>query len=292
MLCFFAAMSGLLHAGDVEEVSIQETVSNLDRAQAFYTGVLQFTSDRKNSVAGGTTCALHLGEETLVLFAPSIVGRVIPASMASNDIHFQHLAIVVSDMDAAYHRLVQNGVSFVSSAPQTLPEWNFDSAQIRALYFRDPDGHFLELIQFPSNKGEPKWQRRGGPLFLGIDHTAIVVRQMKRSRDFYRDVIGLTDEGESLNYGVEQERLSGVLGARVKITSFRGVKGPGIELLQYVGPGLQDILAGDPAPDDLLHWQINLRASSLLAPKAIRDPRRTRAFHYPWSRFRKPWLYA
>ena len=106
---------------------------------------------------------------------------------------------------------------------------------IRALYSHDPDGHFLELVQFPNDKGEPRWHRRRGPLFRGIDHSAIVVGETKRSVAFYRDKIGLKLIADSFNYGRERDLLSRVPGARVRIASFRGAKGPGVELLQYAG---------------------------------------------------------
>lgn len=237
------------------------TVSNASHARSFYSDVLQFSFVQETRTAGRTIDAMRLGEETLLLAAPDTPGRPLPPGMQSNDRFFEHIAIVVSDMDATYRRLLDHGVSLVSTTPQTLPGWNFDAAGIRALYFRDPDGHFLELIQFPSNKGEPKWHRHDGRLFLGIDHTAIVVRNMKASRHFYRDVLGLTVDGESFNYGGEQELLSRVPGARVRITSLRGIKGPGIELLQYEQPGTVDSSAANPARGDLLYWQINLWAN-------------------------------
>ena len=85
-----------------------------------------------------------------------------------------------------------------STAPQLLPKTIPNAAGIRAYYFRDPDGHPLEILQFPPDKGDPKWQRGGGRLFLGIDHTAIVVRSTAASLAFYRDVLGFRVGGESL----------------------------------------------------------------------------------------------
>ena len=263
----------MLHAGNVEVISIQITVSDLARVRPFYTDVLQFSAVAETRDDARTTATLRRGDETLLLVAPQKIGLPVPPAMPANDRLLQHLAIVVADMDAASRRLTEHGVSFVSTAPQTLPRWNFDAAEIRALYFRDPDGHFLELIQFPTNKGEPKWQRgrKSGRLFLGIDHTTIVVRDLRASRHFYRDVLGLTIVGESLNYGGEQELLSGVPGARVKITGLRGARGPGIELLHYEQPGTAETFGGEPAENDLLHWQINLSADRI-GENARRDP--------------------
>ena len=191
-------------------------------------------------------------------------GRPFPEPTRSNDLWFQHVAIVVSDIDAAYAQLRDvPGVRAVSPAPQTIPASNPVAAGVRALYFRDPEGHALELLSFPPGKGDPRWHdpsRKG--VFLGIDHTAIVSRDTARSLGFYRDVLGLTVTSESLNEGAEQEALSGVPGARVRITSLHGEGGIGIELLDYVAP--QD---GRPFPEttpaDLVHWETTVEVGDL-----------------------------
>ena len=124
--------------------------------------------------------------------------------------------------------------------------------------FRDPDRHWLEVLQFPAGKGDQKWQRND-KLFLGIDHTAIVVSDTEASLKFYSDALGLRVAGTSENYGTEQEHLNNVFGARLRITSLRaGSGGPGIEFLEYLAP--RD---GRPAPtdaraSDLFHWQTTL----------------------------------
>ena len=293
-----ACLGSMGRAANVEIASVQTTVSDLNRSRAFYSNVLEFTETEEKRDPSGTIASMRLGEETLLLSAPAVVGRPLPAAMQPNDRLFEHLAIVVSDMDAAYQRLRDHHVSIISSAPQTLPLWNFDAGYIRALYFRDPDGHFLELIQFPSDKGEPKWQQKD-KLFLGFDHTAIVVRNIEASRHFYRDVLGFTLEGESYNYGKEQELLSGIPGARVKINSFRGVRGPGIELLKYEEPGTSEAVQGNPAANDIAYWQINIRKGSEalstrhdpdghsfnLSPAGSSFGNMREAFSHHWSRY-------
>ena len=77
-------------------------------------------------------------------------------------------------MATAYARLRAAGVTHASTGPQRLPDWNANAGGIQAFYFRDPDRHFLEILQFPAGKGREIWQRNDR-LFLGIDHTAIVV---------------------------------------------------------------------------------------------------------------------
>jgi catechol 2,3-dioxygenase-like lactoylglutathione lyase family enzyme len=168
-------------------------------------------------------------------------------------------------MDRAYARLRERGVSHASTGPQRLPDWNPNAGGISAFYFRDPDGHFLEILQFPAGKGEARWQDRSA-LFLGIDHTAIVSRDTERSLAFYRDGLGMTIAGGAENYGVEQEHLNNVFGVRLRITTLKAAQGPGVELLEYLAP--RD---GRPAPldlhaNDLAHWQTTIVAA---APAAL-----------------------
>jgi catechol 2,3-dioxygenase-like lactoylglutathione lyase family enzyme len=139
-----------------------------------------------------------------------------------------------------------------------LPEWTPSAAGIQAFYFKDPDGHPLEILQFPAGKGDPKWQHKTDRLFLGIDHTAIVVRDTEASLNFYRDTLGLKMVGESENYGTEQEHLNNVFGARLRITTLRAAKGPGIEFLEYLTPRDGRPMPTDVRANDLMHWQTTL----------------------------------
>jgi catechol 2,3-dioxygenase-like lactoylglutathione lyase family enzyme len=262
------------------------TVRDLAASVAFYRDVLGFTVASEQEAAGASlehlagvfgahtqSARLELGSESIVLthyLAPR--GRPVPADMRSNDRAFQHLAIVVADMDRAYAHLRARAVRHVSTEPQTLPAWNKGAAGIRAFYFADPDDHTLELIWFPVGKGDGRWQRAGAmastALFLGIDHTAIAVGDTARSVRFYRDALGLRVAGESENYGTEQEHLNNVFGAHLRITGLRAASGPGIELLEYLAP--RD---GRPAPldlraNDLAHWQTTLRAGDVATASA------------------------
>jgi catechol 2,3-dioxygenase-like lactoylglutathione lyase family enzyme len=253
------------------------TVSDMNRALEFYTSVLPFevvsdaeVSGREFELLSGVFGArarivrLRLGDEFFDLteyLAPR--GRPIPPDLRANDRTFQHAALIVSDMDAAYRRLRDKGVRHASTGPQLLPAWNPNAGGIKAFYFRDPDGHFLELLEFPPGKGLTKWHRSDPPLFLGLDHTAIVVGDTNASLRFYRDTLGLAIAGESENYDIEQERLNNVFGARLRITALRSGDGPGIELLEYLAPG-----DGRPAPADLRandigHWETTVVAPSL-----------------------------
>jgi catechol 2,3-dioxygenase-like lactoylglutathione lyase family enzyme len=257
----------------VESVGI--TVSNLDRSITFFEDVLSFTLEQQFESSGRElelltgvfgartkTARLRLGQERIELtefLAPR--GRPYPADTRGNDQWFQHIAIITSDMDAAYRRLREHGAAHASTGPQRLPDWNPNAGGIAAFYFRDPDGHFLEVLQFPPGKGEARWQA-DHTLFLGIDHTAIVSHDTERSLRFYRDGLGMRIAGGAENHGVEQEHLNNVFGVRLRITTLKAPRGPGVELLEYLAP--RD---GRPAPldlksNDLAHWQTTILASA------------------------------
>ncbi len=250
------------------------TVADADAATAFYTGVLQFArraeserADDANARFAGVfglrerVVTLALGDECFELHeAIAPPGRPIPPGRRSQDLSFQHVAIVVRDMDRAFAALRKARVRQVSPEPQRIPDWNVGAAGIRALYFRDPDGHNLELIWFPAGKGDPRWQKPTDRLFLGIDHTAIAVSDTPRSLAFYRDALGLRVAGESLNFGPEQERLNGVFGSRVRITGLRAPNGPGIELLEYVSPADGRSAPADLRANDVEFWTVTLEA--------------------------------
>lgn len=243
-------------APEVAELDL--TVSDLTRATDFFVDGLAFRPAGRGHVA--------LGDEAVALNAHS--GRAIPTDSRSNDLWFEHMAIVVADMDAAYARVTALGARPISAGPQTIPASNPAAGGIRAFYFKDGDGHSLELIWYPAGKGDPRWQARDGQIFLGIDHTAIAVADTERSLRFYRDLLGLDVKGHSLNEGIEQEQLSGVAGARVRITSLRGAAGPGVELLEYLAPGAGRAAPDDSRPDDAWYWEIVIAVDDLAAARA------------------------
>src|SRR4051812_48793098 len=103
---------------------IATTVSDMDLSLRFYTEVLSFEKVSDFSVSGrayeqlfGVSDAkariarIRLGQETLDLIQFSNTGgRPVPYDSRSNDRWFQHVAIIVSDMDRAYSLLRKNKV--------------------------------------------------------------------------------------------------------------------------------------------------------------------------------------
>jgi catechol 2,3-dioxygenase-like lactoylglutathione lyase family enzyme len=261
-------------------------VSDMDLAVAFYSQVLSFKKASDVEVSGDDyehleglfgirmrVVRLQLGDESIELkefLAPQ--GRPMPAGSRSNDRWFQHIAIIVSDMDLAYEILHEHHVKYASTGPQTLPAYIKGAGGIRAFYFRDPDSHFLEILQFPPDKGDPKWHRPSDKLFLGIDHTAIVVSDTETSLKFYRDTLGMRVAGESENYGSEQEHLNNVFGARLRITSLRAADGPGVELLEYLAPRTGRPMPEDSQVNDLWAWETGVMVADInIAAQAFRD---------------------
>jgi len=270
LLALVAPQGFAQHAALVDGVdAIGISVSDMDRAVDFYSKVLTFQKVSDVELAGENyehlegvfgvrmrVVRMKLGDEYIELteyLAPK--GRPIPIDSRSNDRWFQHIAIIVSDMDKAYAWLRQNKVEHASSGPQRLPDWNKNVAGISAFYFKDPDEHPVEVLQFPPGKGQEKWHRQTDRLFLGIDHTAIVVWNTDASIRFYRDLLGMHVAGESENYGTEQEHLNNVFGAHLRITALRGASGPGIELLEYLAPRDGQPFPSDEHANDVVHRQ-------------------------------------
>lgn len=265
----------------VESVkAVSMTVADMDRAVDFYSRVLTFEKvfdaevadanyERLQGVFGARihVVRMRLGDEYIELaeyLAPR--GRPFPVDARSNDKSFQHIAIIVSDMERAYRRLREFKVKHSSTGPQLLPAWNKNAGGISAFYFKDPDGHPLEILHFPADKGDPKWQQSAGngdKLFLGIDHTAIVVDETEASLRFYRDVLGMEVAGGAENYGTEQEHLNNVFGVRLRITALRAKQGPGVELLEYLAPTDGRPFPEDEKANDILHRQTVLRTTDI-----------------------------
>ncbi|MFB2970144.1 VOC family protein [Aerosakkonema sp. BLCC-F183] len=260
-----------IQAQQIQAVGI--TVTDVDRISEFYTTALGFeiisdlTVEDKNfaelqeyPLSKIRIATLKLGDEQIRLMQYlDIKVKPIPADSQSNDLWFQHLAIVVSDMDRAYSHLQSFGIEFISTEPQTIPPENKEAAYIQAFKFRDPDRHPLELIWFPPDKGQEKWHQKSDRLFLGIDHTAIAINNTEESLQFYRDCLGMRVDGGSFNWGETQAKLDGLPDVKVGITALRPTQGGlGIELLNYIEPANGRPIPSDLKPYDIAYVQVEL----------------------------------
>jgi catechol 2,3-dioxygenase-like lactoylglutathione lyase family enzyme len=142
-------------------------VSDLDRAKKFYTEVLGLTVAMETEIddaefargvnipgtkVRGIFFSVPNTPTMIEMFqyvAPDKSKSHNPGERAS-DIGIGHLAFQVSDIDAAYERLRDKGVSFVSS-PVKIADSHKDVGGVRFCYFRDPDGTLLELIYLPGH---------------------------------------------------------------------------------------------------------------------------------------------
>jgi uncharacterized protein GlcG (DUF336 family)/catechol 2,3-dioxygenase-like lactoylglutathione lyase family enzyme len=224
---------------------------------------------------------LALGRERLELLEVRALGpgqrsgRPFPADSRSNDLWFQHICIVVRELEQASAPLRQaiasGALQAISSAPQRLPDWNPAAAGIEAFKLCSPEGHCLELLAFPPDKGDARWHildsrnsldsansPESSGLFLGIDHSAIGVADSERSCRFYNQLLGLRLGGDGINEGSEQDQLDGLAGTRVRITSHRCPSGAGIECLDYRTPAGGRPMAADLGPQDRAHGQLRL----------------------------------
>jgi len=284
VLCVRLALALFLLAGPparAEVLSVRAiglTVADLDRTERFYRDTLDFRTVTRKHLRDPSLIALfglpaeapaeamdvltmQLGAQRVEFTQFEHPGRPYPADSRSPDLWFQHFAIVVSDMDAAYARVRAAGVRRISLAgPETLPA---QTGGVRAFKFRDPDGHPLELLWFPPGQGRTIWHQRDG-LFLGIDHSAIAVAATDASLTFYHDLLGLRVAYAVTNQGPTQDRLDGLAGAVVRITGLQPTAPdpPGIEFLDYRSPatGRQ---AGDVHTDDVVHAHVTLVVDDL-----------------------------
>ena len=236
---------------------VELTVSDLDHAERFYVDGLGFAVAQRGAVDPAmatllgaeqvSAVTLRRGGQTLVLQAFQPSGDRYPSGATSSDQLFQHIAVPVADMEAAYARLQAAGPSPISPAPQHLPA---RSGGAVAFKFRDPDGHPVELIQFPDRHDD------------GIDHTAIVVMDVARSIDFYRDRLKFSVAAQQINSGPQQDRLDGLDAVSVDVVALTPKRPtPHLELLAYRSPPVRP--TARLAPRDIAATRVVLEVAAL-----------------------------
>ena len=183
-------------------------------------------------------------------------------------------------MDRAYEHLREHKVEHASSGPQLLPKTIPNAGGIRAFYFKDPDGHPLEILQFPPDKGG----REVAHARPTASSSASTTRRSS-SADTDASLALLPRRARPPRRRRERElrHRAGAPEQRVRRSAAHhrpasGEQGPGIELLEYLAP--RD---GRPAPadlraNDLAHWQTRLvigtpaDAAGALRGRAIVSP--------------------
>ncbi len=226
---------------------IDRNVPHLDGAVDFYAAALGFQPTGP-AIEDAALAALlgvaklrrqrmRLGAQEIELTECFPPGAAYPPAMRANDPGFQHIAIVTTEIGAASRRVLRFGAVPISAAPVQLPAL---SGGVHAFKFRDPDGHPLELLEFPAHVARN-----------GFDHSAIGVTDVARSIEFYT-AIGLTLDARQLNQGSAQDGLDGLRSVIVDVVALHPDRPtPHVELLGYRSPeprfiapyGLADICA-------------------------------------------------
>jgi catechol 2,3-dioxygenase-like lactoylglutathione lyase family enzyme len=132
------------------------TVSDMDRSLNFYRGILNghVLSDVVIQESNDHSVTRISGAKLRIAFL-SVHGSLIeliqylspigePLRTRTCDTGSAHIAFVVDNMDATYHDFQDRGVHFKSEPIIT----GFDSGTIvKCVYFLDPDGITLELVE-------------------------------------------------------------------------------------------------------------------------------------------------
>lgn len=115
----------MIQASGVDHVVLH--VSDVDRAKKFYTEILGMTVYREDD----GQVFMHAGQQGVALFEKE---RATPLT-AGNDLNHLALNVASGDYETLKAELEKHGVA-VSGRP----------GQDRCIYFRDPDGHRLQLM--------------------------------------------------------------------------------------------------------------------------------------------------
>jgi catechol 2,3-dioxygenase-like lactoylglutathione lyase family enzyme len=251
-------------------------VSDLDRAEEDYVRTFGCSVEHRADIepsltrvlcirrARGRRSLLRLGRERIELleFTDS-AGRPYPPDSTSTDLWFQHMAIVVNDMTRAHRRVMANRRFRPISrhGPVRLPD---SSGGVTAFKFRDHDGHPLELLAFPEARVPGPWRTVNGTgPFLGVDHTAIAVRDTATSARFFRSVFGFGAGTRTENHGPEQDDLDDVDDVQVSVTRLApDLPAPRLELLHY-HVGTRRPIPHDTASNDIVATHSVVRVASL-----------------------------
>jgi catechol 2,3-dioxygenase-like lactoylglutathione lyase family enzyme len=251
-------------------------VSDVDRAEEDYVTTFGCCVEQRGDIdpsltgvlcirqARGRRSLLRLGREQIELLGfTDSAGRPYPPDSTSTDLWFQHMAIVVSDMTAAYQRVMANRRfrPISRTGPVRLPG---SSGGVTAFKFRDHDGHPLELFAFPDRRVPAEW--RTGDVagsFLGVDHTAIAVSHTAISTRFFGAVFGFGVGTRTENRGPEQADLDDVEDVHVSVTQLGpDLPAPRMELLRY-HVGTRRPIPPGTASNDILATHCALRVASL-----------------------------
>jgi catechol 2,3-dioxygenase-like lactoylglutathione lyase family enzyme len=132
----------------------------------------------------------------------------------------------------AFHRLsaIAGWTAISTAGPQRLP---VSSGVDIAFKFREPEGHPLELLEFPHATPSNQLGATPDDTCVGIDHSAIRVADGAASIIFYQS-LGLSVSARTFNHGPEQQKLDDLPDAQVEVIALAPrCPAPHLELLCY-----------------------------------------------------------
>ena len=119
-------------------------VADLERALAFYSGVLGMREVKRNTRADGSVSLVALRAGNCVVFLQPSPGYTPPADDAASGLDHYSLEIEAHDPEALAAHLRAHGVQIVTGP---VKRWG-GHGEGTSIYVRDPDGHEVELKQY------------------------------------------------------------------------------------------------------------------------------------------------
>ncbi|MBI2906436.1 MAG: VOC family protein [Chloroflexi bacterium] len=208
------------------------TVSNLDRAVAFYRDLLDMRLERTYELAGAALAeatgmpGAHI--KTAVMGSTDIRGDhfIKLAEYLSPrrkqrfeprlcDVGASHVTIEAYEIKELYEKLVAKGVRFISPPVHPIPE----QPQKTFAYFFDPDGILLEIHRIPQ-----------------AHHTSHVVSDLEKGIAFYRDTLGMKLDVIFDLKGKAIEEGAGIPGVNIRSAHMVLDSEEYVELHEYIQP--------------------------------------------------------
>lgn len=181
-------------------------VRDLDRSAEFYSGLLGLEPGQVSTEDGQRVGSFGPDDAAVRLVEVGADGR--DSGWDSDDLQcgIRHFGLKVGDIDSCAARLKAAGVRFAMEP--------FDAfGGVRIVFFYDPDGAYLELVQGyvqhnnlwsaelaeQEIKADAGWD--GSPRF---DHVAVTVPDLDEALAFYRDRLGFGGVGQLVRDGDER----------------------------------------------------------------------------------------
>ena len=192
-----------------------------------------------------------------------------------NHLGLSRLSLITTDLDADMVTLAAAGVAFLSE-PVTIDR---PVANSRLIYFRDPDGTLIELIEL--GDAVPGAPNSGGTHITGSLQTTVNCSDFELSRAFY-EMVGLTTQAEIEYTGSpELAAAMGLDSFHVREATMTLDKGSGFTLTKWEEP-----YEASPPYAHLNHLGIPVSRSRRPISKQMFKGSKSWALHFTRSRLR------